>query len=210
MCILVLDSVAIAQSPALAGRFEIRTDREQNGPMPAPVTWYFWRSANQIEILDDDRGRGELWRKDKSGSVLLTKLFHPEQRAIKFYPGDLRALALKPNWERLVHIIDPQHLSADLKITGEQDVLEKKATVYRGPMAGALIEVWWLPQEDIPALIRKEYPDRTVTLRLMELYPLAQAPWPSADLSRYRFMDFADLGDHESDPFVQQLGVTDH
>lgn len=66
-------------------------------------------------------------------------------------------------------------------------------------------EVLWLEDEQIPALVRQRYAKREVVLRLREIYPLQQAPWPRAKTRGYQRIDYADLGDKSSDPWVRRI-----
>ena len=55
-------------------------------------------------------------------------------------------------------------------------------------------------------MVTKTAANRVDTLRLAEIWPIEKAPWmrsTSELLEQYQHLDFADLGDMESDPFVK-------
>ena len=199
--LIALSFHAAAEPPALAARYAVRTDTP--GTSAAPGEWLLWREADRVETQAG--GRGDFWQRGPKGTVLLTRLYHPEKRAVEYYPSDLAALGMRPDWGSLAHVIDPRHLGAALKPAGGRVVLGRAATVYRGALDGRQIEVWWLENEQLPARLEKTLPGGRFVMELREILPIAAAPWRRADASAYRAIDYADLGDHENDPFVTAL-----
>lgn len=188
--------------PAVAAHFELRV-APAAGESP-PQTWLLWREPDRVETRLPS-GDGEIWRRDTRGDVYYQRLFHPQRRLIEYTPVDLRALGAVRGWPRLTHLIDPALLGGELKRIGNATALGRPAVRYRGRVRGIQHDVLWLVHERLPARMRIDYGDRTMTLRLGALYPIDQSPWARADTTAYLVTDYADIGDHEADPFLRRL-----
>lgn len=82
-------------------------------------------------------------------------------------------------------------------------VFDRKGEKYAGVLDGIKTEIWWLPKEQLLALVRKTSGGHRVELRLRELRPLTQTSLQMTgdeQLADYRLIDFADLGDMKYDP----------
>lgn len=210
---LLCGGVQAEQTPeAVACIYLIETSSEQKlagtdvGHRTTP--WYFWRSETRVETRDAQGENGEVWETNPRGQISYTKLFHPDEKAIGYTPGDLRALAINVDWNQIKSIIDPALLGTHLKRSGEQTVNGQRAERYAGTMDGVTTEVLWLPEMKLPARIEKTRGGVTVSLRMAECKPLVSAPWMMTSEPRmqsYQHLDYADLGDMENDPFVKSV-----
>ena len=170
--------------------------------------WYFWRSDHRIETRDAHGETGEIWEIDPNGQISYTKLFHSAGKAIAYTPGDLRALAMKTDWNQIRSIIDPGLLDTRLKRKGEQIINGQRVERYAGEVNGGNTTVMWLPEAKLPVRVEKIQGGVTVSLRMAECKPLASAPWTMTSDTRmqsYQHIDYADLGDKEGDPFVKNI-----
>lgn len=204
MLCLAGGAVADQAPEATACVYLIDSSSGQNHTTP----WYFWRSDNRVETRDAHGETGEVWESDPRGQISYTKLFHPAGKTIDYTPGDLRALAMKADWNQIRSIIDPGLLGTPLKRIGEQTVDGQRAERYAGEVDGVSTEVLWLPERKLPARIEKTQGGVTVRLRMAECKPLASAPWTITSDTRmqsYQHLDYADLGDKENDPFVKNV-----
>lgn len=190
----------------LAARYQ--ETRRIAGTHKESVDWYFTRQNNQVETARGDYA--EVWQRDGRGEITLTRVFHRDRKLIQYTPGELRTQGRQQNWPALNSIIDPQQLAA-LKQVGTVSVLGRPASRYTGKLGGERIEVLWLAKEALAAKLVRSGRDGSVSLELKELRPSPDSHWPQASLARadqYAFLDGADLGDMEYDPFVQRvLGV---
>lgn len=207
-----VDPGRLAGPPPIACRFEWRVIPAGGEEQEVRSEWFLWRRPSLIEIREKG-GVGEVWERGLDRRISYRRVFHEERRVIEYTPGDLRALRRAPDWARLSSLVDPDLLGRDLKRSGEEERLGRRAERYRGRLDGVEVELLWLPQERIPALIREIYPDRERQLRLIEMYPLEESPWPHGRFAEYRHTDYADIGDQEADPFLRKRlneGSHDH
>ena len=190
----------------LAARYQ--ETRRAAGAHKKSVDWYFTRKNNQVETARGDSA--EVWQRDERGELTLTRVFHQDRKLIQYTPGELRTQGLQKDWSALNSVIDPRRL-ATLKQVGNVSFLGRPASRYTGKLGEEKIEVVWLTKEAIAARVIRSGRDGNVSLELKELRASPAARWPQASLARadqYAFLDGADLGDMEYDPFVQRvLGV---
>lgn len=170
--------------------------------------WYFTRQENHVESARGDYA--EVWQRDERGELTLTRVFHRGRKLIQYTPGELRTQGRQQDWSALNSIIDPRQVAA-LKQVGTVSVLGRPASRYTGKINGERIEVTWLTKEALAAKVVRAGRDGSVSLELKELRSSPDSRWPQTSLARadrYAFLDGADLGDMEYDPFVQRvLGV---
>lgn len=192
--------------PALAVEFETVVDQtEANGEIvQSSHRWRFWRDHDYVETLNLDDDSGEVWRKTENGEIAYQQLFHEQQQLIDYLPGDLRALDAVPDWNGLTHLLNSTTLAA-LHGGEAAEILDFEARRYQGRIQGQTLQVLWLPDQQLPALIETQQPGRRIVTRIQAIFALAHSPWPYRRSSAYGAIDFADLGDKESDPFVQSI-----
>jgi hypothetical protein len=209
--------LSAANLPAVAAEFvTTRTgeehEHEEHEPLPAEVNWRFWRDRQQITIERPQLGLGELWQRDGQ-ELIHRKLYHQDQRAIEFQAGDLRMLDITPSWQKLALLLDSQLLD---KLTAEEiewtDGIPTRE--YQGKVADTKWHVVMRLDVALPALIEREHGEFSERTELLNAYPLKAAPWQPTPVKGYDVIDFADLGDKESDPFVikvqAQMGHEHH
>jgi hypothetical protein len=83
--------------------------------------------------------------------------------------------------------------------------LGRSATHYKSQQADILLEVIWLEQEQVPVLLKRTEKGYTVESRVTTLFPLTEQPCGYQRSTEYRFTDFADIGDMESDPVIKAI-----
>ena len=182
--------------------------RRATGAHKETADWYFTRQDNQVESTRG--GYAEIWQRDERGELTLTRVYHRDRKLIQYTPGELRTQGRQKDWSALNSIIDPRQLAA-LKQVGSVSYLGHPAKRYTGKLGGEKIEIVWLTREVLVARLVRTGRDASITLELKELRAEPDSRWPQASLAKsenYAYLDGADLGDMESDPFVQRvLGV---
>lgn len=195
--------------PALSARYETRIIQLAHRPRAENHTWYLARDAHQVEVWNEAAVRRQVWHQADDGAVDYSRLFIRERKRVDYTAGDLRSLGRYPVWAQIYSVIDPAVLS-QLKLTGKVRVLGRQAERYQGQVHGVDMEIVWLPDAALPALVRRVYGDSEVSMHLVALHTGKDAPWPRIDTRDYDAIDYADLGDMEADPFVRQLHVSEN
>jgi hypothetical protein len=197
---IAVATAASSTAPApLAARFDLKIDGHR-------TDWYLWRDKDSIETANAGSGRGEIWERQGDGYAY-SRIFHKERKIVEYTPGELKARSVAPDWEQLGSIISPSQL-AQLKRIGNKTLFGQKAVHYRGQVGSERVDLWWLDQPRLPALLHRTAGDRRVILRLKELQATSPSDWPSArssQIATYGRIDAADFGDMETDPFVARI-----
>ena len=191
--------------PPIACEFETVTAREDGASEPKTRAWRLWRADHAVETQELGNPDAEAWHRDPRGQVTYFRVFHPEKRAIEYKATDLSISHSTPNWERLASVVAPEFIAKNLKQIGEERVFDRAAIRYEGEAGGSKFEVVWLQAEQIPAFVRETRDGHVSTIKLRAIHPLAESPWPHGLKDEYEIIDFADLGDKESDPTLQAM-----
>jgi hypothetical protein len=176
------------------------------------VTWRFWRDSQQISIETPQLGMGELWQRDGQ-TMIHRKLYHDDQRAIEFQNDDLRILDSTPSWQKLALLIDPKLLE-QLTASAIDQSDGYPVRDYAGTVAGTQWHIILRMDIGLPVLIERQQGNFSEHTELLQAYALINAPWQPTSTNGYDVIDYADLGDKESDPFVikvqSQMGHDHH
>jgi hypothetical protein len=200
---LALEATGPANSELVA-RYETRITTPRAGVRIE--RWSFTRSTNAVEYRWLDRDISEHWRRDSRANVSHERIYHREATRVRYSAGDLAALGIDAQWNKLDHVIVPPHQSgltaaaAATKLFGHP---ARRFTSARTPTAdGTRLVVTWLEDLALPAEVRSigKGGDRSV-VRLLEL---ASTPPRATHLQTYRQLDFSDFGDMTYDPFVRK------
>lgn len=190
-----------AALPAVAAQF--RTQVVDHRGRSSSSEWRYWRGADRIvreNLLDRT---SETWQRD-GATLFHQKLYHAERRGIEFQQTDLQMLGALPSWGRESLIIDPVLLGRlSEQGSGWRDGHPYRR--YRGSVDGARWDITLRVDLMLPVKVERRLSERTERLELEQAYILGQAPWQPTPTDGYGMLDFADLGDHERDPFVAGL-----
>ncbi|QJD28712.1 hypothetical protein [Methylococcus geothermalis] len=191
--------------PPIAAEYEtVSSDTGGNAHVQSN-RWHFWRDADFVETRSLDTDEGEIWRRSVKGLIFYERVFHRDRKVVESNPDDLRARSRYPLWSKVALLIDPGLLNSRLQFEGRETLEGRQALRYGGQVDGVGYEILWLERENIPGVIRQRFPEREVTVTLRSLYSLQDAPWPHDVSGNYSVIDYADLGDMESDPFVKRI-----
>jgi hypothetical protein len=177
--------------PAMAGEAWVGTYRHRHGLADCELVVV--RADRRVEY----RGCGlptRIWRQLDDGVELLE--LHPDQGyAVRYAPGDLRALDREPDWSHVSGLAPPA-LRTALGPGKAMRTLSHDAIRYRGRGSdGRAVELDWLPEAALPALYRVG--DRKRDGESFELQRLQREDDKQAfaTTSGLREIDGADLGD---------------
>ena len=205
---IVLTRIAAADAApteeVIAARF-ITTTCAQPCVTPKAGDWYLWRGENRVEVRAASGEVGEIWRRDGQGRVNFVFVEPGRKRGIEYNTTDLRMIGHKRPWERLAGIVSPMDLEK-LAPAGETEVLGHKARRYAGKLGKRAMEVVWLPDLQLAARVSVTDPDRQVTTEL-KAFLEGETPAAISDkaLADFQLVDFADVGDMETNPSMTWL-----
>lgn len=204
----------------LAAEFttSVSTNERHAKHVPTITHWRLLRAKGQIEVINLDSNSSEIWRQTSQDLWFYLKAFHQEQQVIEYTPVDLKVLEVKPQWSSLALGINPDLLKT---ITATQPGKAGKPVhgwqtlIYKSHIGETSYEVHWLPQLAVAARVKNVTHGVTTVTAINQPFLLASAPWKPSDISGYRLIEYADLGDMERDPFVikvqhQLLGAGQH
>ena len=171
------------------------------------------RNADQIIYQRNDVSF-ELW--NKQGEYV--RYFPNQQRSISYRKGDLLSLNMHFDYQQLSQIIVPSTMPLLTAVNSVQQAEQKRLPAIPGTLNLACqpishyqveqhnqqLKLAWLSELALPANISIMQGAQQVTYHLVELNPLTSAEF-SQHIANYRDMDFADVGDNESDPFIAKM-----
>ncbi len=181
---------------------QFRTTVIQDGDR-ATSEWRYWRSENRVQREDLGEKTGDLWQRD--GSTLFhTLLFHEDRRGIEFEQADLQITGSATTWEQQAQIVSPDLLEKLKQVkVGWRDAIPYRE--YAGKVGDVRWRVRMRMDLVLPMLVEQDTAQSSLRIELVEAHALASAPWQPTSSEGYGVLDFADLGDHERDPFVLRV-----
>ena len=178
--------------PDVAVEFEttvVSAEKEQR------YRWKFWRNENRIETRNLNDNSGEIWTKSIDGKIEYERIFHDQKQVIDYRDSDLMAIGETPNWFAMATLLNPI-MTATLLSDNEESAFGQTAVHYKNND----VEITWLTESQIPAMIQRDEKGHSLTTKIVSMK--IDAPLKTTD---YRHIDFADIGDKESDPFIQSI-----
>jgi len=194
-------------APEVVCLFENSVITYARRPQMKTSQFVFWRTRDEIRRQRIDGTEANYWRRHPDGTVSFHRLLPEHKRVVDYNEGDLKALQSLQSWEDLATFAEVRDLIGRLERDGEVEVREigRTAERYIGQVDGVDIEIHWLPEEQVPALFRRGFPARLVTLRLVELATPGEAQWQRISDASFARYDYADIGDFEDDPVFGYL-----
>ena len=172
-----------------------------------------WRGDRQIAHEYTDKHITELWEKGASERMRLVLYFEENQRGIEYQPGEEGLETSKEAWLKKSRLIPADKL-AGMELSGTSGQSCEQAEHYEKQEEGLSIRIEWLPGPKLVKSATWETENTRTELVLEEIVTdPADVDAVFTRLSDYQTTDFADIGDQESDPFLQKminLGFTRH
>lgn len=207
----IASDAPVAQPVALSmidARYETLSQRIDLTLPARSRQWQLLRSTQQIEMWDVGADERQSWQRNPGGEIDYRHIFLQQKSSVDYTEGDLRSVGRYPQWRQLSAVINPALLQ-QLSARGPVQVLGRTATRYTGEVAGVEMEVWWLAELSLPALVRRVDARQEVSIRLLALQVGDAVQHEFTDTTHYAHLDFADLGDMEADPLVQKLHLAE-
>ena len=166
--------------------------------------WYFWRTDNRVETRNPQDNSSEEWTRLANGQVEYSMIFHDDKQTIDYNAVDLGMIGETPNWTKTTLLISPE-MMATLVSDSDEILFNQKAIHYKTNLPNIVFEVTWLPQMQVPAMIKREENGQTITTKIVSLEPAEKSMLSNPAASAYDHTVFADIGDKESDPFIKSV-----
>lgn len=198
---LVLSITIRSEEPVISDvQADYRTQFSPAKQKRISEVWRFTRSGRKV--LHERSDRIDIWTRLGESEIALEQVHLAEKVIIEFTAGELKAQGRDLGWNSYAQMIDTNLLSK-LKFKGTKKVRGEKALRYKGELDGAVWEVLWLSHRDVPALIKRTDSKGEMKTELVTVP--GTDPTIAPALSEFRRIDYADLGDMESDPLVHRL-----
>ncbi len=199
-----LRCAAAGRTAAIAARFRASA---AEGSRPAESwEWLAWRTADRVVTRETRTDSGEAWFRGPGDrcSGFEHRLFR-EGWVIEYVAGDLAALGTERTWTAASSLVNPELLGTALRPVGTVDRLGLRCERFLGAGAGGSLVVVWSPELGLPVEIDRRTPVLRLRFVLLEVRPLAEAPWPEPRADDLRRVGFADVGDEPTEPFLRSL-----
>ncbi|PKH57361.1 hypothetical protein CXF83_17335 [Shewanella sp. Choline-02u-19] len=135
------------------------------------------------------------------------RYFPTERRSVSYQNGDLLSLNIHFDFKQLNHLISPKTIASMQQLPSNSN----KATdicmteqQYQGQQRNHLLAITWLDKLALPKSFRVTDKKGSIQYELLEIKALPKSEF-IALTSGYRDIDFADVGDNESDPFIAKM-----
>jgi hypothetical protein len=193
----------LAQSPPPVAA-EFRTTVESAQGSKSSARWRFWRSHDRIERENPAAQSGDLWVRDDR-TLFHTRLYHADRRGIEYRSEDLQILNASPDWAALATLLDPRLVGAlHERESGWRDGFPYRR--YAGTIGDVAWDITVRTDQVLPTRIERRSADQQVeTVELLRSFEFGRSPWQATASADYDILDYADLGDHERDPFVMRI-----
>ncbi|MEC4728253.1 hypothetical protein HWQ46_22205 [Shewanella sp. D64] len=131
------------------------------------------------------------------------RYFPQELRSITYRPSDLRSLNINYDLAQQFHLVSPK-VKSQLKRGEISQVSCFQVSHYLGQQAGHEILLRWIDSLNLPYEFTLKQGQGNITYRLVEASPITNVE-VNALTQGYNDLDFADVGDSESDPFIAKM-----
>jgi|AZIC01.1.fsa_nt_gi hypothetical protein len=164
-----------------------------------------WRTKTQVAHEYLNNGITELWQKVSNGEVRLVRYFDHEQQAIEYQPGEVSYRNANNHWQQMQHMISDDLLTKMSLINKSGHGCDAVET-YQLTTDTQNLTVEWMPKLQLMKSLLNVSGGVKTQWKLIELINDEQAITQEfAKREQYRATDYADIGDNESDPFLQKM-----
>jgi len=204
-CKGTVPSVEGAVPPELACQFETVFESNTQNQPSFKSTWRLWRTKEEVESWQVGSKEGEVTALDGAGGVQFRRVFHPERTEVFYSAMELKVLGKTRDWSQCYSLVAPGFLKEQLSPAGTEVLLDTSLEKYEGTVDGRKWMVLWSDREQLAYQLRVESERGISTTTLVERHPLDKQPWERLRKRGYNSIDFADLGDSETNPVIRRI-----
>jgi len=161
-----------------------------------------YRHNSIVAYQYKEQGITELWQHYQENKVALNRYFDNQQRGIEYQPNELRAAV---NWQEKYQLISDEKIAQMTKITqvGNGCYQQSEYSLVQGD---SKIRLTWLANLK---LVKRLQVVNGKDVKIWQLNTLDHEQTQVIDFLRqkdnYQSTDYADIGDHEADPFLAKM-----
>ena len=186
------------EAPVVA-KYKIRVE------VPGGVTentLQLWRHNNQVAIRYPKTLVTEMWEKTKNDRLHLVKIFEKHKKGIEYQPFEISG---SHDWSVKRQLVSNEAISKMnlIKSTGQGCNLIKN---YSKQTNRGVRHLVWLENKALIKSYIETNDQRTTTWTLLSTSRKQQEIWKKfSALNSYDTVDYTDIGDNESDPFLTSM-----
>lgn len=128
------------------------------------------------------------------------RYFPVEKRSVTYRKGDLRALNIQHDHEQLYHVVSPA-LATNMAKTKLKQLPCFEAEGFAGKVNGMESQLDWIASIELPQQFNL---GEVLSYQLITVEPYSHEAFVALTQG-YQDIDFADVGDSESDPFIAKM-----
>ena len=159
----------------------------------------YYRSKERVAYYYPQQQITEVYSRMNKDNVSLIRAFDAYHKAIEYESSDIKMEKEINSWQAHKNLASPHTLQKK----ASQERLKSGIVIYTKRTKNSFTQmIWYEPQELLLSL--EQYKDHRL-LYHYELNKLQAADTHLQKISHYETTDFADIGDHEDDPFFIKL-----
>ncbi|MFT5788165.1 MAG: hypothetical protein ACI8SJ_000262 [Shewanella sp.] len=141
------------------------------------------------------------------------RYFPNERRSVSYRKGDLLSLNMHFDFKQLNHLIAPTTVASMQRLPSSSSTDASPNTKtdicmtvqqYQGQQQNHELAITWLDKLALPQSFRVTDKKGSIQYELLEVKVLPKSEFNALTLG-YQDIDFADVGDNESDPFIAKM-----
>ncbi|WP_076407920.1 hypothetical protein [Shewanella sp. UCD-KL12] len=171
---------------------------QTNGPQQAKHQLQLIRYQDSV-VYKSSPQSFEAW--NRNGEYV--RYFPMDKRSVSYRPGDLLSLNINYDLEQIFHLVSP-HVQSKLNQTGSVQHKCMTLQTFSGDEKRQKIDLEWATSLNLPFKLTIGENEHKLTYQLIEISPVSSADFTNL-ISGYQDIDFADVGDSESDPFIAKM-----
>ncbi len=164
------------------------------------------RGDNRVMHIRSNSTGAEMWERNANGSVHFTRFYDQARRGLEHYEANPLDPSSQLDWDLAWQLVPEAVLSGHQAEAETSDGECAEQLHYAYEENGTEHRIDWLPQQQLVRRLQEQGSGKTMVWELSSVSTDPQSMTRELDAREdYRVIDFADLGDQESDPFFQTL-----
>ena len=214
--VMLLPVLAVADceiDPKTAALHYEITQKELNSDQLESKSFTLWRYQNRVAIQYQHSHTTELWEQTKRGDLRLVRYFNDYHRGIEYQPNEIHFEGADSDWSSKYQLVSNSLLKRMTGVSSEEKKCSSLKTLY---LEENTQSIWltWLADLNILQSMRIKDKKNQIDWKLTHKFTEKdQVEDFFANLDSFDTVDYADVGDNETDPFLLKminLGFIEH